>query len=217
VPPGNWGGAVVGHLLRLVPASTVAACVREPEKARPLVARGVDVRRGNYDDRGSLVRGFAGAACRWRALPRFRRRQALRHAKRVARFCSLPENGGSIRAREPLSKSEKGGFLSMMKEPPGENSAEDREAIRLAKARLDRVCRLTGLAAEQTLARAATEQRAAMVAVAMRVLAARAHQDRGSPGRTMSWRCTDPRDAGRASRGWFCRKTPNHARSGPRR
>jgi len=60
----------------------------------------------------------------------------------------------------------------MANEATGENSAEDREAIRLAKARLARVCRLTGLAAEQTLARAATEQRAALVAVAMRVLAA---------------------------------------------
>jgi len=60
----------------------------------------------------------------------------------------------------------------MANEATGENSAEDREAIRLAKARLVRVCRLTGLAAEQALARAATEQRAALVAVAMRVLAA---------------------------------------------
>jgi len=60
----------------------------------------------------------------------------------------------------------------MTNEASGKNSAEDREAIRLAKARLARVCRLTGLAAEQTLTRAAAEQRAALVAVAMRVLAA---------------------------------------------
>ena len=46
----------------------------------------------------------------------------------------------------------------MVNEAASENSAEDREAIRLAKARLVSVCRLTGLAAEQTLARAATEQ-----------------------------------------------------------
>jgi len=59
-----------------------------------------------------------------------------------------------------------------MTQAAGENSAEDREAIHLAKARLVRVCRLDGLAAEQALTRAATEQRAALVAVAMRVLAA---------------------------------------------
>jgi len=60
----------------------------------------------------------------------------------------------------------------MVNEAPGENSAEDQEAIRLAKARLVRVCRLTGLAAEQALTRAVVEQRVALVAVAMRVLAA---------------------------------------------
>jgi hypothetical protein len=60
----------------------------------------------------------------------------------------------------------------MANEATGEKSAEDREAIRLAKARLARVCRLTGLAAEQTLTLAAADQRAALVAVAMLVLAA---------------------------------------------
>jgi hypothetical protein len=54
----------------------------------------------------------------------------------------------------------------------GENSAEDAEVIRLAKARLIRVCRLAGAAAEQALKQAATEQRAALVSVAMRVLSA---------------------------------------------
>jgi hypothetical protein len=49
----------------------------------------------------------------------------------------------------------------------GENFADDREAIRLAKARLVRVCRLSGLAAEQALTRAAAEQRVALVAVAI--------------------------------------------------
>jgi hypothetical protein len=55
---------------------------------------------------------------------------------------------------------------------PGDNRAEDLEAIRLAKARLVRICRMNGQAAEQALARAATDQRSALVAVAMRVLAA---------------------------------------------
>jgi len=60
----------------------------------------------------------------------------------------------------------------MTNEVTGGNAVEDREAICLARARLARVCRLTGLAAEQTLIRAVTGQRAALVAVTMRVRAA---------------------------------------------
>ena len=60
----------------------------------------------------------------------------------------------------------------MVMEPEHENAAEDQEVIRLARARLIRVCRLAGPAAEQALAQAAAEQRAALVAVALRVLAA---------------------------------------------
>lgn len=56
--------------------------------------------------------------------------------------------------------------------PAGDNAAEDAEVIRLAKARLIRICRLNGAAAEQALARGAAEQKAALVSVAMRVLAA---------------------------------------------
>jgi hypothetical protein len=59
----------------------------------------------------------------------------------------------------------------MANEPAGDNS-EDREAIRLARARLIRVCRLAGAAADEALTRAANQQRVALVAVAMRVLSA---------------------------------------------
>src|SRR5262249_39530780 len=52
------------------------------------------------------------------------------------------------------------------------NSADDREVIRLAKSRLMRVCRWDGALAERSLMQAAKEQRAALVSVAMRVLAA---------------------------------------------
>jgi hypothetical protein len=62
-------------------------------------------------------------------------------------------------------------MLFMANEAAGD-SADDREAIRLAKARLVRVCRLPGAAAEEAMTRAATQQRAALVAVAMRILAA---------------------------------------------
>jgi len=59
----------------------------------------------------------------------------------------------------------------MANEAAGDNS-EDREAIRLARARLIRVCRLAGAAADEVLTRAANQQRVALVAVAMRVLSA---------------------------------------------
>jgi hypothetical protein len=60
----------------------------------------------------------------------------------------------------------------MTNEAGGGQSAEDREVIRLAKARLIRICRLDGATAERSLARAAQEQRVALVSVAMRVLSA---------------------------------------------
>ena len=60
----------------------------------------------------------------------------------------------------------------MVNEAAGDNSAEDREVIRLAKARLGRLCRMPGPKAEQALNQAAVEQKAALVAVALRVLAA---------------------------------------------
>jgi len=82
----------------------------------------------------------------------------------------------------------------------GGKSPEDLEAIRLAKTRLMRVCRLDGPAAEQALARAAQEQQAALVAVAMRVLAA-SLQDlaagrvvaAGQPGQTQRPPANKPR------------------------
>jgi hypothetical protein len=104
----------------------------------------------------------------------------------------------------------------MMSDTPVENSAEDREAIRLAKARLARVCRLTGLAAEQTLTRAAADQRAALVAVAMRVLAA-SPQDLVAGRVVEVGRLIQPRQAtgarrqGRAHQRWQG-KTPKRPR-----
>jgi hypothetical protein len=62
----------------------------------------------------------------------------------------------------------------MINEATWRNSAEDQEAIRLAKARLVRVCRMDAPTAERALACAAAEQRAPVVAVAMRILAASA-------------------------------------------
>jgi uncharacterized protein YbjT (DUF2867 family) len=59
---GHLGRAIVEKLVELVPANQVGASVRDPEKARSLKALGVRVRRGNFDDAGSLRDAFEGAA-----------------------------------------------------------------------------------------------------------------------------------------------------------
>ncbi|WP_116952560.1 NmrA family NAD(P)-binding protein [Jiangella endophytica] len=58
---GRFGTVVVEDLIARVPAGEVAVVARDPEKARRFAERGVDVRRGDYDDRASLERAFAGA------------------------------------------------------------------------------------------------------------------------------------------------------------
>jgi hypothetical protein len=64
------------------------------------------------------------------------------------------------------------GLLKMDVKPSNQDAAENAEVIRLAKARLGRICRLAGPVAEQVMARAAHEQQTALIAVALRVLAA---------------------------------------------
>ncbi|MCW0212266.1 MAG: NAD(P)H-binding protein [Pseudonocardia sp.] len=58
---GRLGRVVVEELLTRVPAGGLAAVARTPEKAADLADRGVDVRRGDYEDRASLDAAFAGA------------------------------------------------------------------------------------------------------------------------------------------------------------
>jgi NAD(P)H dehydrogenase (quinone) len=58
---GRFGPVVVEDLLATVPAAEVAVVARDPEKAAPFAARGVDVRRADYDDPASLARAFEGA------------------------------------------------------------------------------------------------------------------------------------------------------------
>jgi NAD(P)H dehydrogenase (quinone) len=57
---GNLGTATLEFLLKKVPASSVAALARQPEKLADAKARGVDVRKGDYKDPASLVKAFAG-------------------------------------------------------------------------------------------------------------------------------------------------------------
>ena len=58
---GQLGEAVVEALLRRVPAKRLIASARHPGKAAALAARGVDVRRSDFDDPHGLETAFAGA------------------------------------------------------------------------------------------------------------------------------------------------------------
>lgn len=57
---GQLGAKVVEALLAKVPAEQLAVSVRDPEKASAFRARGVDVRRGDFEDPASLETAFAG-------------------------------------------------------------------------------------------------------------------------------------------------------------
>lgn len=57
---GKLGRLVIESLLARVPAADITLVVRSPEKAAELAARGVQVRRGNYDEPASLVTALAG-------------------------------------------------------------------------------------------------------------------------------------------------------------
>ncbi|MEV7013201.1 NAD(P)H-binding protein [Streptosporangium sp. NPDC051022] len=58
---GALGRLVIGHLLARAPREPIVAAVRDPVAAADLAARGVEVRRGDYDDPGSLREAFDGA------------------------------------------------------------------------------------------------------------------------------------------------------------
>src|SRR5690606_3806064 len=58
---GQLGRAIVENLVRRVPAEQVGASCRDPEKASALVALGVRVRRGDFEEPASLAHAFEGA------------------------------------------------------------------------------------------------------------------------------------------------------------
>jgi NAD(P)H dehydrogenase (quinone) len=58
---GKLGRHVLDALLAKVPAAEVAVAVRDPDKAKDLAARGVEVRRANYDEPASLEAALRGA------------------------------------------------------------------------------------------------------------------------------------------------------------
>ncbi|CCQ96476.1 NmrA [[Clostridium] ultunense Esp] len=57
---GKLGSMVVERLLKTVPAENLAVSVRHPEKAGDLSSRGVEVRRGDFDQPETLDAAFAG-------------------------------------------------------------------------------------------------------------------------------------------------------------
>lgn len=59
---GKLGRHVVDALLEALPASEVGVAVRDVGKARDLAAKGVEVRRADYDEPETLRAAFAGAA-----------------------------------------------------------------------------------------------------------------------------------------------------------
>jgi NAD(P)H dehydrogenase (quinone) len=58
---GQLGRLVIEALLKTLPASEIIAAARSPEKAADLAARGVQVRRADYNDPATLDSAFAGA------------------------------------------------------------------------------------------------------------------------------------------------------------
>lgn len=58
---GKLGRKIVENLLLHVPASEIGVSVRDPNKVLEMEARGVRVRRGDFDDAASLRHAWAGA------------------------------------------------------------------------------------------------------------------------------------------------------------
>ncbi|HEY3557982.1 MAG TPA: SDR family oxidoreductase [Kribbella sp.] len=58
---GRLGRAVVERLAERMPADQLGVSVREPEKAADLAARGIRVRRADFDDPSALAKAFEGA------------------------------------------------------------------------------------------------------------------------------------------------------------
>ncbi|AEI41923.1 SDR family oxidoreductase [Paenibacillus mucilaginosus] len=59
---GNLGRGVVEQLLKRVPAEQIGVSVRDVNKAKELMAQGVRVRHGDFDDAESLLYAFEGAS-----------------------------------------------------------------------------------------------------------------------------------------------------------
>ena len=58
---GKLGRHVIAGLLQKVPASSIVAAVRDPEKAKDFAAQGVELREADYSRPETLEKAFAGA------------------------------------------------------------------------------------------------------------------------------------------------------------
>ena len=58
---GKLGQLVVEGLLKKVRPQDIAVAVRDPKKAEPMAARGVQVRRADYNQPETLTAALAGA------------------------------------------------------------------------------------------------------------------------------------------------------------
>ncbi|TDD60564.1 SDR family NAD(P)-dependent oxidoreductase [Kribbella antibiotica] len=59
---GRLGKAVVGRLVERMPAAELGVSVRDPEQAAEFAARGIRVRRADFDDPSALEHAFEGAS-----------------------------------------------------------------------------------------------------------------------------------------------------------
>jgi NAD(P)H dehydrogenase (quinone) len=57
---GHLGRKTLQRLLKRRPASDLVGLARDPEKAADLAAQGIEIRKGDYFDYGSLLKAFAG-------------------------------------------------------------------------------------------------------------------------------------------------------------
>ena len=57
---GHLGRKTLQRLLKRRPASDLVGLARDPEQAADLAARGIEIRKGDYFDYGSLLNAFAG-------------------------------------------------------------------------------------------------------------------------------------------------------------
>jgi NAD(P)H dehydrogenase (quinone) len=57
---GHLGRKTLQHLLKRRPAGDLVGLARDPEQAADLAAQGIEIRKGDYFDYGSLLKAFAG-------------------------------------------------------------------------------------------------------------------------------------------------------------
>tara|TARA_R110001583_G_scaffold71050_6_gene200587 strand:+ start:27532 stop:28404 length:873 start_codon:yes stop_codon:yes gene_type:complete len=57
---GNFGTLALTHLSSRIPASDIVASARTPDKATEIAAKGIEVRKGDFDDQSLMEQAFAG-------------------------------------------------------------------------------------------------------------------------------------------------------------